>query len=398
MHVCHLPISLPRLNHKPSGSYIVDLTELLDEKTSHKIGLLHVHPRRITKIRNFPFLRIMKLYEGGLPNRESINVWVNEKSFLIPIKKRNSKKWRKSVVEEFERYVDNYGRPDLIHAHSGRGSGEAALDIYKGYNIPYIVMEHNPIYLTGKISVKEKKRLQEVYKSALRVCPVSSQMNKTIGQIINDRGKLEVTPNFVSEKFEKVSLEDLKTHRKLQITIVGRLVDNKNVSMGIRAFKLFQENYPNSQLDIIGSGDNRDNLKQLVKELGLNEKINFHGYTSREFIVDLLSKSHVFLLSSINEPFGIPVIESLACGCPVVATRCGGPEEIAKNINDKELEAVKLVDRDNYKEMSKKMKRSISSSRELKKRKEIRERALNNYGTEKIAKMWEEKYNEILRT
>ena len=160
LHILHVPISLPREDHKPSGTYIVDLFNLLNQ--SHKVGLIHLHPRYLAKINKFPFIKIKgKLYYKNFPsNKEFLT---KEKFYFKPISRRNSKNWVNDMYNLFIKYIEENGKPDLIHCHSGRGAGEVALKINRNFSIPYIVMEHNPVFLKGNLTSDEIKRLESVY-------------------------------------------------------------------------------------------------------------------------------------------------------------------------------------------------------------------------------------------
>ncbi|WP_159429927.1 glycosyltransferase [Halarsenatibacter silvermanii] len=392
MHILHIPLSLPRYSHKPSGTYIIDLVNLLNNHSLNS-GLIFVQQRRIKKKNKFPFLYFTKgKYDEVVFGKKQINLKWKNKFFLIPTNKRNKdSKWQKYMFELFQEYIGEYGKPDLLHCHSGRGAGELALKINDKYSIPYIVMEHNPIYLTGNISSGEKKRLKKVYNKAAKICPVSNQMNKTIKPLVN-ADKIKVVPNFVSKIYEKpIEDPEIKSNKNHLLTIVSRLDDNKNVSMGIKAFNLFQKEFPNSKLEIFGKGDKEKDLKNLTNQLNLSGKVKFHGFKQKEVICQYLTKSKILLQCSYNESFGVPIIEALARGCFVVATKSGGPEEISKNV-----EGIKLVEKDDHVEMSKKMKEIIISGFDLKKIKWIRRNMLNIYGRENVAEEWLGIYRDII--
>ena len=91
---------------------------------------------------------------------------------------------------------------------------------------------------------------------------------------------------------------------------------------------------PEAQLTIVGDGlyedaSNRINdLHEMVAELGLAQHIFFVGRKPHPEVARLMQESSVFVLPSRRETFGKVLVEALACGTPVVATRCGGPEDI----------------------------------------------------------------------
>ena len=82
-------------------------------------------------------------------------------------------------------------------------------------------------------------------------------------------------------------------------------------------------------IDIVGG--NPDNLKRaqnLAETYQVNQIIRFHGKKSHDDIANFVRDCVFFVLPSIRESFGVVLIEAMACGKPVVATRCGGPEEV----------------------------------------------------------------------
>lgn len=88
-----------------------------------------------------------------------------------------------------------------------------------------------------------------------------------------------------------------------------------------------------------GDGPDKMFIENLVKELGITKQVEFLGYLSRENVLDQMRTCDVFVLSSLYETFGVVVIEAMACGKPVIATKCGGPEAIVNDKNGLLIEA-----------------------------------------------------------
>ena len=82
---------------------------------------------------------------------------------------------------------------------------------------------------------------------------------------------------------------------------------------------------------IIGDGSERKNLEKLTDELGLQEKVKFLGEISNEKIPEYLLAADCFVLPSIKEGFGIAVLEAMAVGVPVIASRVGGILDIIED-------------------------------------------------------------------
>jgi glycosyltransferase involved in cell wall biosynthesis len=83
----------------------------------------------------------------------------------------------------------------------------------------------------------------------------------------------------------------------------------------------------------MGDGPERGYLKSLAAELELESVVEFSGAYVRSEFAEALSLSDVFVLASRRETFGVVYIEAMACGVPVIATRCGGPEDFVNGLN-----------------------------------------------------------------
>ena len=107
---------------------------------------------------------------------------------------------------------------------------------------------------------------------------------------------------------------------------VGRLGPQKNFGLLIRSFaKLCQ--HREARLVLLGDGNERDELETLVRELGIQDKVDFVGFVSNPY--KYMANASLFVLSSKFEGFGLVLVEALACGCPVVSTDCpSGPREV----------------------------------------------------------------------
>lgn len=107
----------------------------------------------------------------------------------------------------------------------------------------------------------------------------------------------------------------------------GRLTPQKNHPLLIEAMSLILKNDINVRLLILGEGEKRFKLEKLAKDLGISRNLMFLGFQSNPF--KYISRATVFVLSSLWEGFGNVIIEAMACGVPVVSTRCpSGPDEI----------------------------------------------------------------------
>ena len=118
------------------------------------------------------------------------------------------------------------------------------------------------------------------------------------------------------------------SHKK--VISVGRLDRLKNFGALIRSWKTIGNHHPDWKLEIWGSGQERENLQQLIDSNGLADSVFLMGAT--DDLPEKLSTASIFAFSSLYEGFAMVLTEAMACGLPVVSYACPyGPEEIVTN-------------------------------------------------------------------
>lgn len=141
-----------------------------------------------------------------------------------------------------------------------------------------------------------------------------------------DQEDVEVVPYPIDvQKFSPES--DRGTDTDPQLLFVGRLNDpRKNTQMLLKSFKWIEANYEAATLKLVGEQPNAE-LSTLVDHLGIQDSVEFVGHVSDKELARLYRESAVFVIPSFQEGLGIVGLEAMASGTPVVATKCGGPED-----------------------------------------------------------------------
>lgn len=106
------------------------------------------------------------------------------------------------------------------------------------------------------------------------------------------------------------------------IGIVGRIVTVKNHALFLEAAVKVRQQLPQAHFVVVGDGELRPEVEARVDELGLRDAVTFTGW--QRILAPIYSDMDVLVISSLNEGTPVSVIESLAAGCPVVATAVGG--------------------------------------------------------------------------
>jgi len=120
--------------------------------------------------------------------------------------------------------------------------------------------------------------------------------------------------------------------REKTVLYVGRLEKVKNLELLLNTFKLLITNHQLPiTLEIIGTGNEENNLKKLAKKLNISNQVKFLGKLLQNKIIEHYYNSNIVVLPSKSESFGKVLVEAGACGKPVVATMTTGAKEIVQD-------------------------------------------------------------------
>jgi len=112
----------------------------------------------------------------------------------------------------------------------------------------------------------------------------------------------------------------------IRLIFVGRLVDWKALDIVFEAMARIRSRFPIS-LEVVGDGPMREQWQASAQELGLGSAVEFTGWLSQQACANRMQQSDVLVLPSLFECGGSVVIEAMAMGLPVIATRWGGPTD-----------------------------------------------------------------------
>lgn len=140
--------------------------------------------------------------------------------------------------------------------------------------------------------------------------------------------KAVILPNSLNPDFIKPRYEGA---RDKQIVTVGRMDDNKNQAMLIRAFTALADRYPAYRLVIYGDGERRSELEALAQELGISERVSMPGVVPD--VAKRIERASLFTLTSYSEGVSNALIEALASGLAVISTDVpsGGTVELIRD-------------------------------------------------------------------
>lgn len=170
-----------------------------------------------------------------------------------------------------------------------------------------------------KVIGLERKVLQAGH--ILALSQVTASVLNTISGQNSVKGVMPMPVD--SEQFKPVP-DKVKV---LRIGFSGRFSDpRKNIELLVSAFAQLLGSHPNAELVLIG-GQPDLGLVTRLQRLGIQKSVIFPGYLSRVELAALLPSFDVFVVPSHQEGLCIAALEAMACGVPVISTKCGGPEE-----------------------------------------------------------------------
>jgi glycosyltransferase involved in cell wall biosynthesis len=158
-----------------------------------------------------------------------------------------------------------------------------------------------------------------------RITAVSHALQKRVIQLGVDPGKVLVVPTGVDVgKF--VPIDDV--YRENLILFVGSLIPRKGVRYLLEAMPQVFRMFPGYRLVIAGDGPEIISLKRRANELGISGQVDFVGFQSQNGVRALMQRARVVVLPSLEEGMGVVLVEAMACGTPVVASRVDGIQDV----------------------------------------------------------------------
>ncbi|MCA9053966.1 MAG: glycosyltransferase [Planctomycetaceae bacterium] len=226
------------------------------------------------------------------------------------------------LAEEFS--IPHFHTPHSIGAWKRDNMDGDPEENERKYNFQRRVEEEQKLYAACDLVIATTEEQREL-------------LQKDVYQVPDERLTV-IPPGYDDRQFYPVSAatrqslkQDLDATGPIVLAL-GRMAHNKGYDLLIRSFSTVHKRVPDARLLLaVGSTDPSkreieqiEELRQLARELGLENQVLFRDYIPDDLLADYFRIAEVFALSSRYEPFGMTAVEAMACGTPAVVTTQGG--------------------------------------------------------------------------
>ena len=328
LHILFIPSWYPSENEPLLGTFFREQAEMFEE-VGHKVGVIYpkfhdlpskswlsgqTHGVRVSEENGLTVVRaIQRLRQPGPLQR-------------IPLIYRAAVKQRERLaLKMYDAYTEVNGKPDIIHAKCTMWGAILARAVAEREGIPWVVTVGASIFSRGIAGPRERVTASKTLTSATYLASVSNSLADDLDRILNiPKNSFTLVPNMID--IDNFPLTPRRQDNEFVWGYMANMVADKGHETLLRAFALVDE----GTLQLAGDGPLRGRIENLVSELGLSNRVSFTGNIPREVAPHFFQNIDAFVHPSRYETFGIVLVEALATGRPVVATRCGGPNDIVR--------------------------------------------------------------------
>jgi glycosyltransferase involved in cell wall biosynthesis len=286
-------------------------------------------------------------------------------------------------------------RPDVLHSHLVHAN-LLARAVRPLTRVPALVSTIHSINDGGRFRMAAYRLTSGMVDRVTLISRLAAEHYLAIGAV--PRRLLEIVPNAVdTERFRHLPQARAAVRRELGLgdefvwLAVGRFEEAKDYPTMIAGFARLAADYPRSRLLLVGKGSLRDQVEQLVRAGGLEERVHFLGV--RRDVPEIMSAADGYVLSSAWEGMPVVLLEAASTGLPIVATRVGGVAEVVEDGT-----TGFLVPPADPSALANAMKRIEALVPEARAAMGARGRTLveERYGTARVMEIWERLYSTLV--
>lgn len=304
-----------------------------------------------------------------------------------------------NAINAIQKLLRKY-QPDIIHTHGQRG-GLIGRMAARGLPVKVVHTEHtftrelrydNPVLMWAHLNamrvLDRNTNVVIAVSEAVRKYLIETRISKP-AKIITIHNGTDLAIKTTDKEVAAARFELGIAKSDLVIGTVGSFNRSKDTATLIKAFAKVHARWPKTKLVLIGSGELKAKLENLVDELSLAEVVIFTGSLPNPF--PLMRNFNLFVLPSVAEPFGLVLLEAMRLNLPIVATQVGGiPEIIKHNYNGM------LVPAGDAKKLSATMLKILNDKKLQKKLTQHYPEVLKQFSAAKMTKATEKVYLSLV--
>ena len=263
--------------------------------------------------------------------------------------------WRRANLLPIETFA---GQVDLFHATNYFvPPARKAKRVVTIHDLSFLIV---PQYCSPRIVGPFSSGIAKFARESDAIIVYSESVkNDIISRLDVPESKVSVIYLAVDDAFDQPAedadwLDEMYQIRRPYILFVGMLEPRKNVPAILRAFDAVRSDVPHRLVIVGARGWMYDEIFQLHDELGLGDRVRFIGFVpGHDKLAAFYRNADLFVYPSFYEGFGLPVLEAMKCGCPVVTSKASSIVEIAED-------AALLADADDWRALAEQMMRALS--------------------------------------
>lgn len=229
--------------------------------------------------------------------------------------------------------------PDLIHAHLAYPDGMAAVEYGRRLGCPVVISVHgHDVREIPRANPRWRGLVARALARAAAVIVSSGDVRERVRALGVEEERIHAIPQGVDCRLFTTGPGRPGRGGPWRILYVGRHDRRKGLDVLLEAMHRLRQDGRDLQLRLVGGSPvsgTAEEYRRKVDALALADCVEFVEEQPHEAIPGFMAEADLFVLPSFYDSFGIVVAEAMACGLPVVATRCGGPEELVEEESGK---------------------------------------------------------------
>jgi glycosyltransferase involved in cell wall biosynthesis len=291
----------------------------------------------IAPVPYFPHLPISTPWRkyAEVPKEEKLGTWrvLHPRYFMAP--KVGTRMQGTSMalfsLPSVRRLINDDKGFDLIDAHYIYPDGYAALKVAKALGVPLVVSARGTDINLYPNLPGIRNKIRKVLHEADAIVGVSHALVDRMIKLGASPDRCYYIPNGVDlNAFHPVNGSS-SGYPARRLLAVGNLKTEKGFDLLLEATKILTSEHPDLRLSIVGSGSEESRLMARCGQLGIQDHVKFLGAIPHREMPEQYRGADIFCLSSLREGCPNVIMEALATGIPVAATRVGGVPELVKD-------------------------------------------------------------------